>query len=239
MAKADEPQRVLFIGNSYTGANKLPELFTEIVKSSGYKVPLVKSASPGGLTLEKQLACAPSLALIGEGNWDAVILQGQSQEPAMAEKNPQMRDSFVSSAAALCKYIRAKSPKAKIYFYETWARHPDYWTDPTSSKDALVLGSGPKDMQARLSKWYRKVATDNNATLVPVGTAWALNYDSANPIRLHNPDNSHPNFNGSYLAGLIIFGKIYSVTKPEVQWHDKLPEAEVKLIQEYAAKALK
>ena len=30
---AGDPQRILFIGNSYTGVNKLPDVFLEVVKA--------------------------------------------------------------------------------------------------------------------------------------------------------------------------------------------------------------
>ena len=52
-AQVKVPARVLFIGNSYTFYNKLPELFADMVKSAGVKAPLVKSHTPGGCTLIK------------------------------------------------------------------------------------------------------------------------------------------------------------------------------------------
>lgn len=100
-AFAEDPQRILFIGNSYTGVNKLPDVFLEVVKSAGRREPVVKSATPGGQTLRQQLNQAPSQALIEEGGWDVVVLQGQSQEPALAEKDATARDHFVKSAAEL------------------------------------------------------------------------------------------------------------------------------------------
>ena len=63
-AFAADPQRVLFIGNSYTGVNKLPEVFLEVVKSSGRSAPVVKSSTPGGRTLKQHLGIVGSLALI-------------------------------------------------------------------------------------------------------------------------------------------------------------------------------
>ena len=60
-AFAEDPQRVLFIGNSYTGVNKLPEVFLEVVKSSGRPAPIVKSSTPGGRTLKQHLAIAGSM----------------------------------------------------------------------------------------------------------------------------------------------------------------------------------
>jgi len=113
-AFASDPQRVLFIGNSYTGVNKLPEVFLEVVKSSGRPAPVVKSSTPGGRTLKQHLAIAGSMKLVDEGNWDVVVLQGQSQEPAIAEADEAVRKEFLESAAELCRRVRAKSPKAKI-----------------------------------------------------------------------------------------------------------------------------
>ena len=238
-AFAEDPQRILFIGNSYTGGNKLPDVFLEVVKSAGRREPVVKSATPGSQTLRQQLTQAPSQALIEEGGWDVVVLQGQSMEPALAEKDATARDHFVRSAAELCKRIRAKSPKAHIYFYETWARHADFWNDKAAMKDAGAVGANPKEMQDRLRKWYDFVAKDNKATVVPCGDAWELNYASSKPIRLHRDDNSHPEFVGTYLNALVFFGKIYGVKAPAPKWTGKVDEAQAKLLQGYAAKVLK
>ena len=235
-ALAADPQRVLFIGNSYTGVNKLPDVFLEVVKSGARPAPVVKSSTPGGRTLKQHLAIAGSMKLVDEGNWDVVVLQGQSQEPAIAEKDENVRKEFLESAAELCKRVRAKSPKAKIFFYETWARHADYWK---ASKKGPDVGADPKEMQTRLRKWYGVVAKDNGATFVPCGDAWELNYASSAPLRLHTSDHSHPEFVGTYLNALIFFGKIYEVKAPAPKWLGKLDEAQAKLMQGYAAQVLK
>ncbi len=235
-AFASDPQRVLFIGNSYTGVNKLPEVFLEVVKSSGRSAPVVKSSTPGGRTLRQHLGIAGSLGLIDEGGWDVVVLQGQSQEPAIAEKDESVRKDFLESAAALCARVRAKSPQVRIFFYETWARHADYWSQPKKFPD---VGADPKEMQARLRKSYVVVAKENGATVVPCGDAWGLNYASSRPLRLHTKDHSHPEFAGTYLNALIFFGKIYDVKAPAPKWMGKLDETQARLMQGYAAQVLK
>ena len=235
-AFAEDPQRVLFIGNSYTGVNKLPEVFLEVVKSSGRPAPVVKSSTPGGRTLKQHLAIDGSMKLVDEGGWDVVVLQGQSQEPAIAETDETVRKEFQESAAELCRRVRAKSPKVKIYFYETWARHADYWK---AAKKGPDVGANPKEMQTRLRKWYGVVAKDNDATFVPCGDAWELNYASAAPVRLHTSDYSHPEFVGTYLNALIFFGKVYAVMSPAPNWSGKLDEAQSKLMQGFAAQVLK
>ena len=235
-AYAEDPQRVLFIGNSYTGVNKLPDVFLEVVKDSGRPTPVVKSSTPGGRTLKQHLGIAGSMKLIDEGGWDVVVLQGQSQEPAIAEVDEAVRKEFVESAAELCKRVRAKSPKAKIYFYATWARHADYWG--AAGKKGADVGANPKEMQARLRKWYGFVAKENQATLVPCGDAWELNYASTGVVRLHTKDHSHPEFVGTYLNALIFFGKIYGVKAPTPRWTGKLDEAQARLMQGHAAQVL-
>ena len=236
VALADEPQRVLFIGNSYTGVNKLPDVFLEVVKGSSRPAPVVKSSTHGGRTLKQHLGIAGSMKLVDEGDWDVVVLQGQSQEPAIAEADEAVRKEFLESSAELCRRVRAKSPKVKIYFYETWARHADYWK---ATKKGPDVGANPKEMQTRLRKWYGIVAKDNGATFVPCGDAWELNYASAAPVRLHTADHSHPEFVGTYLNALIFFGKIYDVKAPAPIWSGKLDEAQAKLMQGYAAQVLR
>ena len=230
-ALAAEPERVLFIGNSYTHVNKLPDVFAEVVKSAGLKVPVIKSETPGGQTFKQHLTVQPkSLAAIDEGKWDIVVLQGQSQEPALAEVNPTIRKDFVESAAALCQRIRAKSPQVRIVFYETWSRHADSWATKGKDYNANV-GKDPAEMQARLRLWYGNVAKANDALVAPVGDAWERNYQSKQPYRLHVADNSHPDFNGTYLAALVMYKTIYQPKDVAVAYRGKLSEAEAKALQ--------
>ncbi len=213
-----DPARVLFIGNSYTGTNALPKVFTEMTRSAGRKVPEVKSSTPGGRTLENHLTIKGSMDLIDAGGWDVVVLQGHSQEAALSETDPAKRKAFLGSAHALCERVRAKSPQARIILYMTWARHADLWKDPKGRELADKLGKDPTDMQARIRKWYETAADAERCELAPVGLAWEANYRSASPLRLHTPDQSHPVFAGTYLASLVIFGRIYGPVKEPITW---------------------
>lgn len=230
---AGEPERVLFIGNSYTHVNKLPDVFAEVVKSAGLKAPVIQSSTPGGQTFKQHLTVQPkSLAAIDEGKWDVVVLQGHSQEAAMAEADEAHRAAFVDSAAALCQRVRAKSPQARIVFYETWARHADFWNPKAKDFNPLV-GKDPTEMQARIRLWYGNVAKANDAVVAPVGDAWERNYRTKQPFRLHAADNSHPDFNGTYLAALVMYKTIYQPKDVAVAYRGKLSEAEAKALQAF------
>ena len=147
-------KRVLFIGNSYTAFNNLPAIFGSIVKNSGNPVPVIAAVTPGGQTFKGHLGYAATQTAINAGNWDVVVLQNQSQEPAFAEIDAQNRADMVQSAAELSRRIRLKSPKARIFFYETWARHANYW----STNQPRSEGANASEMQARLRKGYGVVA---------------------------------------------------------------------------------
>ncbi len=208
--KVEPPKRMLFIGNSYTHVNNLPALFTNMVNSAGGKVPMVKSHTPGGCTLIKHSKDPKALALIDEGNWDVVVLQGNSQEAARSEESESTRDDFLTGGTSLGKRILEKSPHARIILYQTWARHPDFWKTPESKSG---VGSSPEEMQKRTQKWYAQLASEipgGGATVAPVGDAWASCLEKHPDLRLHTKDNSHPSFAGSYLAGLVLYRTIYT-----------------------------
>jgi hypothetical protein len=231
------PSRILFIGNSYTGVNKLPQIFQQIVASAGHPAPEVMSSTPGGRTLAKHLAEVESLKLIDEGRWDVVVLQGQSLEAATPKPVGNIRANFLTGAHDLCQRIKAASPRARIVFYQTWARHADYWKN---AKADPSVGKDPAEMQARnRSSYQRAAAQDKDCSVAPVGDAWELNYRNPKAVRLHSPDHSHPAFSGSYLAALVIYGAIYHPMDFTVPYRGGLKDDEATYLQRIAAQVMK
>lgn len=222
LAAEKEPAKILFIGNSYTGVNQLPQIIKEVIASGGHGAAVIKSSNPGGRTLEQHLTWKSTITLIDEGDWDVVIIQGQSQEAAMAEDYENIRKSFVESGKKLCEMIHQKSPRARIIWYQTWARHADYWKDP---KCDLSIGKSPEDMMERNRKWYLQLAKDNaNTKVARVGDAWEKYYLAHPSKELHSGDNSHPAFAGSYLAALVIYQTIYQPASMKVNYRGRLTE---------------
>jgi hypothetical protein len=228
-----EPQRILFIGNSYTGVNQLPKIFQKIVASAGHTVPVIQASHPGGRTLEQHLTIPTSTQKIDEGKWDVVILQGQSQEASLSEVNEGIQKSFLTSGKSLCDMIRKKSPDARIVWYQTWARHADYWKNPKSD---LAIGKSPEDMMSRNQKWYGRLVKDNAGSVVArVGEAWAGYYRDHPDKDLHVADNSHPTFAGSYLAGLVLYQTIYHTAVAKITYRGSLSEDAALDLQKAAA----
>ena len=75
-----ENKRVLFIGNSYTDVNNLPQLIQLAAESTGDCIDY-RSNTPGGCTFQEHCS-NQSMELIRQGGWDIVVLQEQSQLPS-------------------------------------------------------------------------------------------------------------------------------------------------------------
>src|SRR5687768_8568222 len=75
-----QTRKVLFLGNSYTGVNNLPQLVHDAALSAGDTL-IFDNNTPGGYTLEYHAQDITTQNKIMAGGWDYVVLQGQSQEP--------------------------------------------------------------------------------------------------------------------------------------------------------------
>lgn len=239
VAAEPKPLHVLFIGNSYTSVNSLPTIFQEMAASAGYPKPVVGASVPGGFTLAKHFDNEKTLGLIDRGaadgaRWDVVILQEQSQTPALAEQFAEVRASFLGGVTNLCQRIKEKNPQARVVFYETWARHAELWEK--NGKSLAPLGADAVEMQRRLRKWYEEAARlCGGAGIARAGDFWEANYRSATPVRLHAGDGSHPAFAGSYVAGLAIFATVYDASPLKVSYAGKLSETEAANLRKFAA----
>lgn len=230
-------RRIAYIGNSYIYVQDLPSIFAAVVQSgTGAAAPTIGQSCPGGYRLNQHVALPATQALIDQGNWDVVILQEQSQWPAFAETFDGNADDFLAGAAGLCTRIRQTSPNAAIYFYETWARHANCWT--SQQADCQSVGADRFEMQRRLRKWYgiaSQLAACAGSAVIPAGDAWELHYNSANAVRLHQSDNSHPEFNGAYLTALAFYKTVCQASSLNIAYTGSLSAAQAAHLQSIAA----
>jgi hypothetical protein len=229
------PQRILFIGNSYTASHDLPGIFRRIVASTGRGAPHVASHAPGGRPLAAQAKDPACTRLIAAGGWDVVVLQGQSQEAAFAEVSPEIRAEFLVGGRDLARLVRDASPAARIVLFQTWARHPGFWRQ---SAGVPAVGRDAADMLARTRKWYSVLAEAERCEVAPVGEAWLACGTEADPVPLHSADHSHPQYAGSYLAAVVLYGTIYRPERLEVPFRGALDDATAERLQKVAARAL-
>jgi hypothetical protein len=199
---AQDTLRVLFVGNSYTYSNNLPELFTGLAASAGRPV-LTAMNAPGGYTLEQHAGNPATIALINQGTWNYIMLQEQSQYPTI----PYYRlNSFYPAARALDSLIVING--AQTVFFMTWGRK--------HGGQQMINGyySYPFvnffQMQDTLAAAYTEISQELEALLSPVGNAWAQAVILDSTIDLWQSDGSHPTLQGSYLAACTFYATSFN-----------------------------
>lgn len=94
---------VYFIGNSYTSYNNLPALIKNAAQSTG-DILTYEQTTPGGSSLQDHMYNQTVTDKINSKAWDYVVLQEQSQRPALESSYTQ------PYAAILNDRIKNSSP---------------------------------------------------------------------------------------------------------------------------------
>jgi len=176
--------KVLFVGNSYTHVNNLPQI-TSIVSEEVNTKLITRESTLGGAKLREHWFGERGLKTkekIKNGNFDIVVLQGYSMSTI------EFPDTLTKYAKLFCDFIRENG--AEPYFYLTWARKkvPQY--------------------QETIDSVYYSIAAENNATVVPVGKAWHLAQKLRPNIELFQIDGSHPSNLGTLLSASVFVATI-------------------------------
>ena len=193
---------VLFIGNSYTYYNNLPEMISNIANDLGDTVNYDQN-TPGGTSLYAHSQNQTTINKINQQNWDFVVLQDQSQRPSLSPS--YVAASVYPYATQLVNLINSNYICSEPVFYMTWGRKYGDQTNCQSYPPVCTfLG-----MQERLRDSYLTMGLDNNASVSPVGIAFKNSISLDSTIDLYTSDNSHPSIYGSYLAACTFYSTIF------------------------------
>ncbi len=191
-------KRILFLGNSYTYYNDLPKMLADVASSMGDSI-IFDSNTPGGYTLKEHTTNIISLNKIGVGNWDYVILQEQSQLPALPIS--QVNSDVFPYARILDSIINKKNICAETIFYMTWGRKNGDGSNCSSWPPVCTY----KGMDSLLAIRYKTMADTNNAFLSPVGAVWKKIKQNFPLLELYQSDESHPVEAGTYIAACCFY----------------------------------
>lgn len=190
--------KILFVGNSYTYFNDLPQIFENIAKDNGKDVSAL-SVTCGGRKLYEYVHKDDEFTqkldeIIKEHKFDICFLQENSTVPI------RENDLFVSGAKELMGKIKPSADK--FIMYETWGRKE-------GSEMLEELNMTNKEMTYELANEYKKVAEMINADVSYVGLNFYDVYTGNDEIDLYDPDLSHPSYEGSCLAALTHYYKVF------------------------------
>jgi hypothetical protein len=221
---AQDTTQVLFIGNSYTQANDLPTLFSELALSKG-KHPFVDTKANGGYTFQSHVNDPMTFSKIQEKKWNYVVLQAQSQEPSFPYS--QVTTATLPFAKILSDSIYANNYCSQPLYYMTWGRQngdPQWDSINTFYK-----------MNDRLRAGYMRFMEASEASVAPVGIAWRYVRDNYPAINLYSSDGSHPSLEGSYLAACVFYAAIYRETPVNATYFSSVLPSTAAILQNAAA----
>lgn len=216
-------KKVLFLGNSYTYVNDLPGMITSCAASTGDT--LVYDANmPGGTSVGNHLYSSVSIGKIMLGNWDDVILQGQSIE-------------FIGSNYYLPGYadsingiIKQYNPCGETMFYMTWG----YKNGEPSSCPGSPVFCSYEAMDSAIRTTYRSITDSNKAVLSPVGAVRHYIRHNYPAIDLYQADEQHPSVAGTYAAACCFYAALYRKDPNLITFNPGLPPTDAANIRNAA-----
>lgn len=172
---------VLFMGNSHTSYNHLPEMVAAMLRAArpGQRVEAVEA--PGWLFLEQRSRDAASLALLHDRRWHFVVLQAQQYSASGRTTD--------STAGAESLIRAARSVHAIPVLFPEWPR------------------DGVPETR-RIYDLHRSIVRREPACVAPVGQAWDLARATYPDLLLHASDGNHSAPAGAFLAALTLTAAI-------------------------------
>lgn len=206
-----QEKKILFLGNSYTGANNLPLLIQELAQSGGHDLYVDKN-TPGGYTLANpangHLYNQTSLDKINAENWDYVVLQEQSQYPVI---DYYFGNYTFPGSADLDSIIEQNFNCSQALFFMTWGRK--YGGQQCIDSYCSINFVDYAHMQDSLASRYLQLSENLDTPVSPVGMAWKKSIvDNGDPVDLFASDGAHPSLAGSYLAACTFYAAVFHLS---------------------------
>jgi hypothetical protein len=180
-AKADT--KILFVGNSLTYTNNLPELVAKIGDAKANKIETTMLALPN-YALEDHWNDGKLQQMIQKGGYDFVVLQ---QGPSSQEEGRVMLLDYGQRIQELCK-----ANNAKLAFFMVWPALGNYYTF-----EGVIRN-------------YTEAATKTESILCPVGKIWKEHFAATQDFSYYGNDQFHPSMEGSKSAAEIIYTTLFN-----------------------------
>ena len=223
---AQDTTNVLFIGNSITYFNNMPQTFEEIANSKG-DFTNVTMYAPGGTGFLNHVNDQNVYNHFQQGDWDYVVLQpGSNESPGYSEPI----NLTLTRARKLQDSILLYSPCAKILYYEI---SYGVWGNTAAN---LVTYNNTMDL-IRTNLEYLSDSTE--LFFAPAGETMRTAWNTNQSIMLWGGNGDiHPNAIGSYMIACTFYSSIFqkasfgtniinSLTPTEASYYQQLADSTV------------
>ncbi|MBH9551256.1 hypothetical protein [Inhella gelatinilytica] len=170
------PAAILFLGNSHTHVNNVPELVRELFQQGGGAVAV--QAAPDYLFLDERLSDGRSVALLASAGWTHVVLQAQKLSSSW---------QFIYPTAEAQEWVRrVKERQALPVLFPEWPR-------------------AGQDEAGRIYAVYESIAKASPACLAPVPQAFDRVRSAWPELPLYAADGNHSSPAGALLAAFVLY----------------------------------
>jgi len=206
---------VLFIGNSLTYFNTLPELVVRLARDMGDSTLSAEMVAHPSFSLADHWDEGSALDQLRLHKWTHVVLQqGPSALPESGALLLQWTERFAPP-------IRQSGAEPVLFMV---------WPDRARAGDMDAV-----------RRHYRDAAAAVHGIFAPAGDAWTLAFADDPLAPLYGPDGFHPALEGSYVAAAVLLGRLRGVDPRQLPGSipgSTLDEPRVRALQRAAAAAL-
>lgn len=229
-SRSADTTRVLFIGNSFTYFNNMPQMVKSFADSAGITMTFSMHA-PGGVsvgdTAQGTLAHMNNPAvytMIRSQKWDYVVIQDNqgrfvrdsAQFPGsskVVEGHIKIRDSVVANNSC-----------AKVVLFGGWGL-----------KNGLPpYGNTGVEMIRRILTNYYVLNDTMKEVIAPIGEAWIKTINYLPGTDPWSPDQQHPSQEGSYLTAAVIFSSVFQTPVKNINYHAGIPSSVSNVLKAYS-----
>lgn len=178
----DADYKILFIGNSHTAYNNLPDMVMGLIQGSDLNKTAYAERVPEYLFLSDHAKSATTLAQIESRDWTHVILQAQKYSQSFTIDYP------ISGALTLID--KAQSENTQVIMFPEWAQR-----------------NRPEETEY-IHNIHARIARNGNSCVAPVGYAWERALAIRPDLTLHASDGNHASLTGSFLTALVMYETI-------------------------------
>lgn len=203
---------LLFIGNSYTFVNNMPDMIKILAEhdpNAHFRIETEMFVA-GGATLGHLASQPTSMTILTKKQWDYVILQPQS---LWATSNDKAHFTDV----ALSLWIPAiERSGAKPIFFMTWPRQPNtHWYGSPEYTDL----KSPFYMHQRTKANSEFLARKHNLLIAPIGEYWVHATENHPKLNIYDKDGTHPTPEGSLLTALVFYKMFVNSTLDDITYY--------------------
>lgn len=214
------PLKILFVGNSLTGSNNMPDMFENFASLNGKKVEVTKYLIYGPSFRAYYTQENFNNILIAK-QWDYIFLQS---DDLVASEDYRIKE--LNALTHVKNLIKSYNNNTKILYFMCWTMPSGYFN------------FSYEELYQHIFDGMIFVTRQYDFGIVPVGRAWYLTTDTSRRNALYESDGWHPTMTGSYLYACVLYVSIFKESIQNTSYSSSLSEGDAAYFRRLASETV-